>query len=84
MDHCLGDEIRRQSLVPRESLVWLDIHEVLEINHAADSYELAALVPGEGEPPASAWRGARRLWAAMWGFLDDVLEAVLANPAVAR
>jgi hypothetical protein len=78
MDHCLGEQIRRQSLVPREALVWLDIHEVLEINHAADSYELALLIPGEGEPLANAWRGARKLWVAMWGFLDDVLEAALA------
>ena len=48
MDQCLGNEIRRQSLVPREALVWLDIHEVLEVNHAADSYELAVLVPEDG------------------------------------
>jgi hypothetical protein len=82
MDHCLGEEIRRQSLVPRESLVWLDIHEVLEINHAADSYELALLVPEEGEALSSAWRGARKLWVAMWGFLDDVLEAALAAQPV--
>jgi hypothetical protein len=78
MDHCLGSEIRRQSLVPREALVWLDIHEVLEENHAADSYELALLVPDGGPALAAAWQGARKLWAAMWGFLDDVLEATLA------
>jgi hypothetical protein len=78
MDRCLGDEIRRQSLVPRDALVWLDIHEVLEINHAADSYELAVLVPDSDAALAGAWQGARKLWAAMWGFLDDVLEAALA------
>lgn len=78
MDCCLGDEIRRQSVVPSEALEWLRIHEVLEIDHAADSYELAVLVPDEGQALAAAWQGARTLWAAMWGFLDDVLAAVLA------
>jgi hypothetical protein len=78
MDQCLGNEMRRQSLVPREALVWLDIHEVLEVNHAADSYELAVLVPDDGPALNSAWQGARKLWAAMWGFLDDVLAATLA------
>jgi hypothetical protein len=78
MDQCLGNEIRRQSLVPQEALVWLDIHEVLEVNHAADSYELAVLVPDEGVALSCAWQGARKLWAAMWGFLDDVLAAALA------
>jgi hypothetical protein len=81
MDQCLGDEIRRQSLVPREALVWLDIHEVLEVDHAADSYELAVLVPDHGAPLASAWQGARKLWAAMWGFLDDVHAAAYGQPA---
>jgi hypothetical protein len=78
MDRCLGDEVRRQSLVPREALEWLDIHEVLEIDHAADSYALAALVPEHGPALAAAWQGARTLWAAMWGFLDDVLAALSA------
>jgi pyrroloquinoline quinone (PQQ) biosynthesis protein C len=78
MDRCLGDEIRRQSLVPREALEWLELHEVLEIDHAADSYELAVLVPEQGPPLAATWQGARTLWAAMWGFLDDVLAAVSA------
>lgn len=72
MDHCLGEEIRRQSLVPREALVWLDLHEVLEVGHAADSLELAVLVPDHGIALESAWQGARKLWAAMMGFLDDV------------
>jgi hypothetical protein len=78
MDTCLGDQIRRQSLVPYEALEWLRVHEVLEVGHAADSYELAVLVPEEGPPLAAAWQGARVLWAAMWGLLDDVLRAVIA------
>jgi pyrroloquinoline quinone (PQQ) biosynthesis protein C len=82
MDYCLGDEVRRQALIPDEALEWLHIHEVLEIEHAADSCELALLVPDEGPELADAWRGARALWSAMWGFLDDVLAAVNAAKSV--
>lgn len=82
MDYCLGDEVRRQSIISAEALEWLHIHEVLEIDHAADSCELALLVPDEGPELAEAWRGARALWAAMWGFLDDVLAAVNAAKSV--
>ena len=65
MDQCLGDEIRRQALVPREALAWLDIHEVLEVDHAADSYELAALLPERPEAVSGSvdlpdWRLARQ------------------------
>jgi pyrroloquinoline quinone (PQQ) biosynthesis protein C len=72
MDCCLGDEIRRQSLVPSESLLWLQIHEVLEVDHAEDSRGLALLVPDQAASLTAAWRGATELWDAMWGFLDDV------------
>jgi pyrroloquinoline quinone (PQQ) biosynthesis protein C len=74
MDRCLGDEIRRQDLVAPEALRWLEIHEVLEVDHAEDSASLAALVPDQGDALAATWRGARELWDAMWGFLDDVAE----------
>jgi len=49
---------------------------VLEVDHAADSYGLAALMPDQGPELAAAWHGARTLWAAMWAFLDDVLAAI--------
>jgi pyrroloquinoline quinone (PQQ) biosynthesis protein C len=75
MDHCLGNEIRRQDRVPKDALLWLDIHEVLEEDHAADSLNLAVLVPAHGPALVSTWQGARKLWAAMWGFLDDVRAA---------
>jgi hypothetical protein len=72
MDRCLGDEIRRQNLVSADALRWLEIHEVLEVDHAQDSASLAALVPEQGDQLAATWHGARELWEAMWGFLDDV------------
>jgi heme oxygenase-like protein len=72
MDRCLADEVRRQNLVPKQALLWLDLHEVLEVDHAEDSRGLASLVPQEELCLAATWRGARQLWDAMWGFLDDV------------
>jgi hypothetical protein len=74
MDHCLGDEIRRQDLVPRDALLWLEIHEVLEELHAQ-------LVPAQPDVLRATGLGARRLWDAMTGFLDDV--AVAAFPVEA-
>src|SRR5207248_355021 len=72
MDRCLGDQIRRQDLVPREALTWLVIHETLEEDHANDSHELAALIPADAERVAAAWRGARAQWQALWDFLGGV------------
>jgi pyrroloquinoline quinone (PQQ) biosynthesis protein C len=72
MDRCVGDEVRRQSALSRETLTWLDLHEHLEVEHAEDSYELAELVPERGPQLSAAWRGARAEWNALWGFLDDV------------
>jgi hypothetical protein len=72
MDHCLGDEIRRQDAVPSKALTWLILHETLEIDHADDSLELAVLVPERGPSLASTWRGANAQWNVLWEFLDDV------------
>jgi pyrroloquinoline quinone (PQQ) biosynthesis protein C len=81
MDRCLGDEIRRQNQVSRDDLLWLEIHEVLEEDHAEDSRALAELVPAQGPYLASTWHGARELWAAMWSFLDDVGQLAFAPRA---
>jgi hypothetical protein len=76
MDKCVGDEMRRQSQLSDTELTWLVIHEVLEVDHADDSRELAALVPLQGPQLAAAWRGARAEWSALWGFLDQMQAAV--------
>jgi pyrroloquinoline quinone (PQQ) biosynthesis protein C len=75
MDHCVGDELRRQNALSRETMHWLDLHEQLEIEHAEDSYELAVLVPDGSPQLSAAWRGARAEWDALWGFLDEVHAA---------
>ena len=72
MDHCLGDEIRRQDAVSSKALTWLILHETLEVDHADDSLELAVLIPDRGPSLASTWRGATAQWNVLWEFLDDV------------
>jgi pyrroloquinoline quinone (PQQ) biosynthesis protein C len=72
MDQCLGDEVRRQSLVEPEALRWLVLHEALEVDHASDSLGLARLVPVTGSFLRAAQRGAYAQWDMLWGFLDDV------------
>ncbi|MET0385671.1 MAG: iron-containing redox enzyme family protein [Polyangiales bacterium] len=74
MDRCVGDEIRRQSALSRETLVWLDLHETLEMAHADDSLELAYLLPTDGVPLEAAWAGARKEWSALWSFLDTIQQ----------
>jgi pyrroloquinoline quinone (PQQ) biosynthesis protein C len=76
MDHCVGDEIRRQHALSTEVLSWLTLHETLEIDHADDSRELAALIP-DSEPALTALRkGARAQWRLLWEFLDGVRGVV--------
>ncbi len=77
MDQCLGDEIRRQNHLSAADLEWLTIHEVLEVDHAEDSDELAVLVPRHGNELMAVWQGATDQWDALWTFLDDVHSIVV-------
>jgi hypothetical protein len=72
MDHCVGDEIRRQSSIGNDDLTWLLLHETLEVDHADDSRELAALVPPSDVALAECRRGADAQWLLLWEFLDGV------------
>lgn len=72
MDFALGDQIRRQSALTAEELIWLTIHEKLEIDHADDSGTLAELLPAQGPSLSAAWRGAESQWNCLWSFLDEV------------
>lgn len=76
MDLCLGQVVRRQQQLPDDALEWIRVHEVLEVDHAEDSGELAALVPANADVLRATWNGAQAQWAALWQFLDDV-EAVV-------
>ena len=78
MDHCLGDEIRRQSSISTDALRWLILHETLEVDHADDALVLAMLIPKRDAVLTSLWQGAMEQWNVLWEFLDGV--AALAIP----
>jgi len=68
VDMFFGDEFRRQKEVDPKSLQWLNMHEELEIEHSAESMDLAHLVPVQHLP--SVWRGASRVNVASTAFFD--------------
>jgi pyrroloquinoline quinone (PQQ) biosynthesis protein C len=70
VDQFFGDEFRRQMEVDPKSLEWLTMHEELEVDHSAESMELAHLVPAAALP--SVWRGAARVSRASTEFFDAV------------
>jgi pyrroloquinoline quinone (PQQ) biosynthesis protein C len=79
MDHCVGDEIRRQHALSEDTLHWLTLHETLESDHAGDSSAIAELVPTSGPSSEAAWRGAVAQWDVLWRFLDGVDEIARAR-----
>ncbi|MFZ5896557.1 MAG: iron-containing redox enzyme family protein [Myxococcota bacterium] len=81
MDHCVGDQIRRQSAISDDDLTWLVIHETLEVDHADDSRELAALVPNDEAALQECRRGARAQWHLLWEFLDGVHAVAARYPS---
>jgi DMATS type aromatic prenyltransferase len=68
VDMFFGDEFRRQKEVDPKSLEWLNMHEELEIEHSAESLDLAHLVPAACLP--AAWRGAAQVNIASTAFFD--------------
>jgi pyrroloquinoline quinone (PQQ) biosynthesis protein C len=72
MDRCLADEVRRQTGLTKEALVWLDLHEQLEVDHADDSLELAHLIPRHDHNLTATWQGATAEWSLLWQFLTDI------------
>jgi len=72
VDVALGDQFRRQKQVDPKSLEWLNMHEELEQDHAAESMDLAHLAPVAQLP--SVWRGAERVWLAAVTFFNEMYE----------
>jgi DMATS type aromatic prenyltransferase len=68
VDMFFGDEFRRQQEVDPKSLEWLNMHEELEIEHSAESLDLAHLVPADALP--ALWRGASRVNIVSTAFFD--------------
>ncbi|MGE0321359.1 MAG: iron-containing redox enzyme family protein [Polyangiaceae bacterium] len=60
VDTFVAAQFARQKQVAGHTLEWLDLHTVLEVDHADDSAEIAALIP-EGEAEEAALAGAEHI-----------------------
>lgn len=69
VDTFVAEQFARQQAVTGETLEWLDLHTVLEVEHAEDSRRLAALIP-TGAPEAQAIAGAEHIANASTAFFN--------------
>jgi pyrroloquinoline quinone (PQQ) biosynthesis protein C len=83
-DLCVGSEMRRQNDIKPEALTWLNVHEQLELEHAADSHNLALLIPDQGSAPKAVQHGAEATWHIFWVFLDDLHRLCFEAPPSMR
>ncbi|MCA9648098.1 MAG: iron-containing redox enzyme family protein [Polyangiaceae bacterium] len=60
VDTFVAEQFARQKQVAGHTLEWLDLHTVLEVDHADDSAAIAALIP-EGEAEEAALAGAEHI-----------------------
>jgi len=74
IDAFVGDQFRRQSLVDKASLAWLDLHETLEIGHAEEAMQMARMLPAESTE--LVWRGAENVWLAANTFYNRLYRVV--------
>lgn len=71
VDTFVAEQFARQKQVAGNTLEWLDLHTVLEVDHADDSAEIAALIP-EGEPEDAALAGAEHIANASRRFFAEM------------
>ncbi len=76
VDAFMGSQFRRADALPKSIMEWLDLHEVLEIDHVNESNDLAALVPAGAKSRAAA-RGAREVALAGYHFFDALAKVVV-------
>jgi Iron-containing redox enzyme len=69
-DLFMGSQFRRQDRLDSAALLWLHLHEGLEVDHAEDSLSLARCVPSEPAAIAAAWRGAEAIVTAGRHYFD--------------
>jgi hypothetical protein len=69
------EQLKRQSILDPESVLWVTLHAGLEVKHAADSPLLARLVGESGMAFEETEAVAAGVWKVMATFLDDVDRA---------
>lgn len=73
VDAFMGSQFRRAAALPKTIMEWLDLHEVLELDHVNESNDLAALVAAGPKSQAAA-RGAREVALAGYHFFDALAK----------
>ncbi len=71
VDTFVAEQFARQKQVAGDTLEWLDLHTVLEVDHADDSAEIAALIP-TGEAEEAALAGAEHIANASRRFFAEM------------
>jgi DMATS type aromatic prenyltransferase len=72
IDEVMSKEFRTRTNVDRSSLLWLNLHEELEIGHAEEALELASIVgKGDGDNHAGQ-KGAEMTANALWNFFNGM------------
>ena len=68
IDEVMGKEFVTRTQLDRSALLWLHLHEELEVGHADEAQELARIVNNFDGDAAAARHGAEKTAAALWNF----------------
>ena len=70
VDTFIADQFRRQTQIPPSALEWLHLHEILEVEHADESMDMARVIPYRRRPARPPRRGAKAVATASRAFFD--------------
>jgi DMATS type aromatic prenyltransferase len=72
-DLCMGREFRKTNIA-RSAIVWLTLHEELEVGHADESLVIARFATESQEGVTAAIQGFEKTRLASWRFLDGLYQ----------
>jgi DMATS type aromatic prenyltransferase len=72
IDQLMGHEFGSRTTMDRSSLVWLNLHEELEIDHANEALDLARLIANLDGDEQAAREGAEITGEAVWSFFNGM------------
>ncbi|MCA9718913.1 MAG: iron-containing redox enzyme family protein, partial [Myxococcales bacterium] len=53
-----------------DAVAWVEVHDVVELEHTAATLDLPALLPDDGAAGSAFWRGAERMMLGFWRCFD--------------
>ncbi|WP_309729174.1 iron-containing redox enzyme family protein [Chamaesiphon sp. OTE_75_metabat_556] len=72
-DLCMGREFRKTNIA-RSAIVWLTLHEELEVGHADESLVIARFATESKDGVTAAKQGFEKTRLASWRFLDGLYQ----------